>query len=453
MHLFKKRPAVGLAATAMVAALALVACSGGASTNATTAAPSTITQAAIDAAMKTKTNLTFWTWVPDIKNEVALFQAKYPAIHVNVVNVGQGAAHYQKLRTAIKAGTGGPDVVQVEFQYLPSFTQGGDLLNMAPYGAAGISGDYASWIWSQVSSGSAVYGIPQDVGPMGNLYRKDLMSAAGIKLPTTWDEFSQAARTYRAANPHKYLTNMPGNDAGQFMGLVWQAGARPFGYDGKKTVTINLNTPEVAKVIDFWNPLVRDNIIGVDPDFTDPWYQGLASGLYASWQGAAWGPVFLQGTAAKTSGLWSVAPLPQWDTQKPASGNWGGSTDAVLKSTKNPIAASQLALWINTQHEPALMFATKQFLFPASNTILKDPAFVDEKSAFYGGQQVNKDFAAISATVTPNFVWLPFMDYAYSSFNETLGKAFADRTNLATGLKAWQAALTTYATQQGFTVK
>ena len=84
---------------------------------------------------------------------------------------------------------------------------------------------------------------------------------------------------------------------------------------------------------------------------------------------------------------------------------------------------------------------------------LKDPGFVDDKSAFYGGQQVNKEFAAISATVTPDFAWLPFMDYAYSSFNETLGKAFADRTDLATGLKAWQAALTTYATQQGFTVK
>ena len=439
--------------TAAVGALVLAGCSGGTGGGAATPSSERISQQKVDAAMKTDTNLTFWTWVPDIQNEVKLFEAKYPAIHVKVVNVGQGAPHYQKLRTAIKAGTGGPDVVQVEFQYLPSFTQAGNLLDMAPYGAAGISGDYAPWIWSQVSSGSAVYGIPQDVGPMGNLYRKDLMSAAGIKLPTTWNEFGQAARTYRAANPDKYLTNMPGNDAGQFMGMLWQAGARPFGYDGKKTVTINMDTPEVAKVIDFWNPLVRDNVIGVAPDFTDQWYQGLAKGQYASWQTAAWGPVFLQGTAKDTAGKWGAAPLPQWDPQKPASGNWGGSTDAVLKSTKNPIAASQLALWINTQHEPAMMFATKQFLFPASNAILKDPAFADEKSEFYGGQQVNKDFAAISATVTPDFAWLPFMDYAYSSFDETLGKAFADRTDLATGLKSWQGALTTYATQQGFTVK
>jgi len=453
MHRLTKRPAIAIAATATAGALLLTACSGSAGNNTTTAAPSMITQAAIDAAMTTETDLTFWTWVPDIQNQVDLFEAEYPAIHVEVVNVGQGAAHYQKLRTAIKAGTGGPDVVQVEFQYLPSFTQGGDLLDMAPYGVAGISGDYADWIWSQVSDGEAVYGIPQDIGPMGNLYREDLLAEAGIEVPTTWEQFAEAARTYRAANPDKYLTNMPGNDAGQFVGLMWQAGARPFGYDGAETVTIDLDTPEVAKVVDFWNTLVRDDLIAVDPDFTDQWYQGLANGRYASWQGAAWGPVFLQGTAAETSGLWRVAPLPQWDTENPASGNWGGSTDAVLTTTKNPIAASQLALWINTTHEPALKFATEQFLFPASQAILEDSAFLDQEAEFYGGQQVNKEFADISATVTPDFGWLPFMDYAYSSYSETVGKAFADRTDLATAMAAWQDGLKTYATAQGFTVK
>ena len=29
-------------------------------------------------AMNTPTDLTFWTWVPDIQNEVDLFEAKYP---------------------------------------------------------------------------------------------------------------------------------------------------------------------------------------------------------------------------------------------------------------------------------------------------------------------------------------------------------------------------------------
>jgi len=453
MHRLTTRQSRALAVTATAAALVLAGCSGGTGGGTDTPASEEITQEEVDAAMTTDTNLTFWTWVPDIQNQVDLFEAEYPAIHVDVVNVGQGAPHYQKLRTALEAGSGAPDVVQIEFQHLPSFRLGDNLLDLAPYGGSDISGDYADWIWSQVSEGDAVYAVPQDIGPMGNLYREDLLSAAGIELPTTWEEFGQAARTYREANPDKYLTNMPGNDAGQFVGFLWQAGARPFGYDGAEAVTVNLDTPEVAKVIDFWNPLVQDDVIGVDPDFTDQWYQGLANGQYSSWQTAAWGPVFLQGTAGDTSGLWRAAPLPQWDTQNPAAGNWGGSTDAVLNTTENPIAAAQLALWINTQHEPALKFATEQFLFPASQTILEDSAFLNQESEFYGGQQVNKEFADISATVTPDFGWLPFMDYAYSSFTETLGKAFADRTDLAAGLTAWQDALETYATDQGFTVE
>ena len=58
------------------------------------AAPSRapVSQEDIDKAMSTPTELTFWTWVPDIQNQVDLFEAKYPAIKVKVENVGQGLA-------------------------------------------------------------------------------------------------------------------------------------------------------------------------------------------------------------------------------------------------------------------------------------------------------------------------------------------------------------------------
>ena len=40
--------------------------------------------------MTTPTTLTFWTWVPNIEKEVALFEAAYPAIDVKVENVVRG---------------------------------------------------------------------------------------------------------------------------------------------------------------------------------------------------------------------------------------------------------------------------------------------------------------------------------------------------------------------------
>ena len=215
---------------------------------------------------------------------------------------------------------------------------------------------------------------------------------------------------------------------------------------------VDLASDEAKKVVKFWGDLVTSGGASNDADFNDSWYQGLNSGKWATLPIAAWGPVFLAGAAAKTSGKWRAADLPQWDTSKVVSSNWGGSTDAVLKLSKNQVAASQLALFINTDKQSALQFANKQYLFPAMKEILTDPSFVDQESEFYGGQKVNEKFAQISATVSPDFGWLPFMDYVYTNFNETLGKAFADKTDAVAGLQAWQDASIKYAKDQGFTV-
>ena len=121
----------------------------------------------------------------------------------------------------------------------------------------------------------------------------------------------------------------------------------------------------------------------------------------------------------------------------------------MLKTSKNPIAAYELAKWINNAQEPALLFATQQNFFPTAISVLEDPAFVDQESEFYGGQKVNELFAEISTTVDTDWQWLPFMEFAYSSFNETFGAAVAAKGDLAAGLDAWQAALVDYADAAG----
>ena len=100
-----------------------------------------------------------------------------------------------------------------------------------------------------------------------------------------------------------------------------------------------------------------------------------------------------------------------------------------------------------------MMLATEQFFFPPQNSVLEDPTFLDAKSEFYGGQQVNKLFADISQTVDTDFQWLPFMGYVYSSYEETLGTVIADKGDIAAALDTWQDQLVSYAEDQGFTVK
>ena len=447
-----RRGRVGLIA-AMAAALVLSACGNSDDSSSDTAEPKTVSQAQIDKAMETPTTLTFWTWVPNIDKEVALFEKKYPAINVKVVNVGQGPTHYKKLRTALTAGSGTPDVAQVEFQYIPTFALTNSLVDLRPYGADARKADFVDWTWKQVSGQDGqVWAYPQDTGPMGMLYRKDLFDKYGIAPPKTWDEFEAAGRKLHKADPSIYITNMAPNEAPGYMGLMWQAGAHPFDVTGKDSVGVHVNDKASEKVGAYWESMAKDGLISTDPAWTDGWFQGLARGKYATWLTAAWGPVFLQGSAKNTSGKWRAAPLPQWKAGESVSGNWGGSTDAVIKGTKNPIASAKLAEFINSDPESTKMLTTEQFLYPATKALLSDPSFTDQTPAFYGGQKVNKLFADISGTVSGDFQWPPFFDQTVSDWTETVGTALSSKGDIAAGLQAWQDRTTKYAKNQGFKV-
>ncbi|MGW2288753.1 ABC transporter substrate-binding protein [Streptomyces phaeochromogenes] len=444
-----------MAATLTATALLLTACGGGSGPDSDASRPAkAVSQAEFDKALATPTKLLFWTWVPGIDKEVALFEKQYPAIDVKTVNIGSSTDQYKAMRTSLRAGTGAPDVAQVELQFLDSFALTKNLLDLSPYpGIKDMKSEFPDWVWNQVSGEGAVHAVPQDTAPMGMIYRQDILEQHGVQPPKTWEEFARAARELHTKDPEAYLTNLPGNDPGQFVGLLWQNGAQPFGFDGKKTVTIDLDSSEVTKVVDYWQTLIQDRVVSTDADFNDQWYKGLSNGKYASWLAAAWGRTFLEGSAKNTSGKWRATELPQWVAGEHRTGNWGGSTDAVMNTTKNPIAAAELARFINVEQEPATTFVTEQKFFPSQSGILNSTGFAEAKSDFYGGQKVNKVFVDASEQVTTDFGWLPFMDYAYTTFNDTLGKAIADKGDMRAGLAAWSDKLTEYAEQQGLTVK
>lgn len=397
------------------------------------------------------TELTLWAWLPDMQAQVDMFEKAHKNIKVKLVNAGQGEDEYQKLRTALKAGSGAPDVVHMEFQYIPTFKQIDGLADISEYGANDYKSDYAPWTWAQVSEGDAVYAMPWDSGPMALLYRKDVFDEYGIEVPTTWEQFAQEAEKLHKANPKFYLADFTPEDGGWLTGLMWQAGARPFEVEGTK-VAINMDDPAVKKLAEYWGDLVERGVVATDPGFTNDWYRSLAKGTYATWPTAAWGPVFLEGVAGESKGKWRAAPLPQWEEGADVSSNWGGSTLAVTTQSEFSEEAAQLAIWLTNDPAPTKLYTTKQFLFPVLNDLLDSPEFKNRKSQFFGGQAVNSVFVEASKNVDTGFEFSPFQDYVYAQMSEQFGAAASGDTEFAQVPENLQEKVTNYAKQQGFKV-
>lgn len=114
---------------------------------------------------------------------------------------------------------------------------------------------------------------------------------------------------------------------------------------------------------------------------------------------------------------------------------------------------ADFTIFLNSGPDSAKLFATKQFLYPATKPLLADPSFASDAPAFYGGQQVNQVFADISKTVNTSFQWPPFLDRVVTDWTETVGKSLADKTDAVAALDQWQSRITTFAKSQGFTVQ
>ena len=396
--------------------------------------------------------LTMWAWLPHMDDEIAMFEAANPGIKINVVDAGQAAPEYAKLRTALKAGTGAPDIVQIELSMVSTFVEIKGLADLAPFGAAKMAPEFVGWSWQQVTAASAVHAIPWDSGPMGQIYREDIAQANGFTPPKTWDEFGETALKVAKSGKDVTLCNATFSEGAWVTALLWQAGWRPFKVDGDR-LEITINDAVAKRFCAFWQKLIDAKAVDTSPGFTTDWFESIARGRFAIWLIAAWGPVFLSQFAQASAGKWRVAGLPQWDTAKPSNGNWGGSTLAVTAQCAHKKEAADAVMWLLGQRAPAEAYVKKQFLFPVQEDLLNDEAFLKTPFAFYGGQAINTVFAEGAAAVGTDFEWSPFNDYFFAQLGQACGSAASGGGTLAAAFETLQSRITRFARQQGFTVK
>jgi multiple sugar transport system substrate-binding protein len=399
------------------------------------------------------THLTFWTWVPNISNAVNLFNKTHKNIQVTLDTIPTGASGgYAKMLDAVKAGNA-PCDAQVEYQEIPTFLLQGALVNIKSY-AASAQHTFVPWQWNQGVFNGGLYAIPQASGPMALFYRKDVFSRDGItSAPKTWAQYAQDAAIVHRKNSQAYLTTFPVPDSAWFTALAWQAGTNWFGTSGDRW-TVNIANSASQQVAGYWNGLVSHGLVKTENDFANGWYKDLQDGGVVSWISASWGDAILRQNAPATSGDWAVAPLPQWNSSGFVASNWGGSSTAVLKGCSDPQAATQFAVWLNTNAKSINELVTDGYGWPAVPDVSSVPSITANASVFkfYGGQNINTVFQQADQHINESWGWIPNVQAAYDALDSAFASAANGHGTFATALASAQKSTVNSLTSAGLKV-
>lgn len=448
----KKVLLAAVTAAALVAGLA--ACSSGGSDGAVNAKPTNCTNKIVD---KKAPLVSVWAWYPNMATVVDNFNNAHTDVQVCWTNVGQGGDEYAKVQTAISAKKGLPDVVMLEADHITSYAIQDALVDISKLGADDVKKNFSAGAWKDVSQGDAVYAAPVDGGPMALIYRTDVFAKYGITTPpATWAEYAADAAKVKAAGGPVF-GDLGANVPAALMALQIQKGAEPFEYDLKdpKKLTIKLDDQASKDVLDYWAGLVKDGVVGTVDQFTTDYVSGVVAGKYATYTSAAWAPGYLTGAGVgegDSSGVWAVAPLPQWDASSPVSVNWGGSAFAVTSQATNKKNAAKVALGLYADADSLHDGWTKQIIFPLNQSVLTSDEFINNKTDFFSGQQANKEVYIPAENAYKGFVYAPITVYYYAQLQAETVKINAGKISGSDAATELQKNMVEYAKAQGFTV-
>jgi lactose/L-arabinose transport system substrate-binding protein len=406
-------------------------------------------------APKPSGTITLWGWSYDAMQSTGLvddFQQEYPDIQLDFVKYSSSDT-YQNLQLAISAGTGAPDVVQIENSHLAQFVDLGGLLDITDHVQSYIPLMNA-YKWVDAVKDGKYYAMPWDSGPVVLYYRRDVFKAAGLSdnpddvsaMVVTWDKYLETCTTIKdKTGKNCFAFSRANNDARLYEIALWQQGLGYYDKAGNITVDSAENVATLEELGKFWNPMV----VSEEQPWTDPWYAELNSpdNSVASIVEASWMGIFLKTwIAGGTAGMWGVAEMPAFAEGQVRASNDGGSTLAISSQSQNPNAAwAFIEFMLGRDNSQLRMFAYTDFL-PSLETTYGDALFY-EPDTFFASEMTRQIYLKVAKEIPTAYVYGPnyqlmngyvataIQEYATgnSSAADAL-KAAADRIRAETGM-------------------
>ncbi|MFF7529599.1 extracellular solute-binding protein [Streptomyces bobili] len=357
----------GIAATALVASLALAATACGGSDDSGDSADGPVTITWWDTSNATNEAPTYQALVKE-------FEAANKDVKVKYVNVPFDQAQ-NKFDTA--AGSkGAPDVLRSEVGWTPAFAKKGFFLPLDGTEALAEQAKFKPNLIEQAKYEGKTYGVPIVTDTLALVYNKALFAKAGItEAPKSWDDLKKAAATI------KDKTGVDGywgsTQAYYAQSFLHGEGTDTVDADGKK---ITVNSAEAKKAYGTWLGLFdgkglhkADTTADAYAHIQDAFVNGkVAAIVQGPWEITN----FYKGSAFKDKGNLGIATVPAGSTGKAGAPTGGHNLSVYAGSDAAHQKAALKFLNFMTSAKSQAAVAQKNSTLPT-----RDDAYTAEVKA------------------------------------------------------------------------
>jgi multiple sugar transport system substrate-binding protein len=326
------------------------------------AAAGALLVAGVPAAAQEKVQIDFWQrQFEDYQQEwfgaqVDAFNASQDAIEV-IYTVVPGDTWDAKLVAAQAAGVA-PDVATTNYNPIKPGVAEGKFANLSELLPAEAIADIEPWVKDFVTASDGnVYGYPMLVEPSTVLfYRKSLLEAAGLEVPTTWEELLAAARAL--TNDEVYGMNIA-QTAGDLGWSSWglqynAAGHLPIADDWSAGRATEQGYKDLAQL---YSTLYQEQLMPQEPTYAYADCSFFGEGQVAMSACGSWALGQLSGNE-EWADVWNdtaIAAFPSIDGDPTrTTSTLGGWTLTVDSKSDQPQAAADFVNWL-LAGDPAIM--------------------------------------------------------------------------------------------------
>ena len=307
--------------------------------------------------------------------------------------------HDQLLVTA-QAGSGGPDIADVEVTQFPRFIKGEVLFHDLEPRLRRI-GEWDNLYRSSATDPwtyeNKVYGVGNELNACLLAYRWDVWEKADVHPDDieTWDDFAKVAARFHETTGN-YLIDQRYDSWEDWWLRALQRGGGFFDEEGNPTIDNEIS----LEVFTWMQRSVADGWATLRP-VGEAYNIALANGRIASQIGPAWQfSGFTQQNIPQTKGKWHVRPFPVWEPGGSRTATLGGTGVSISRLSDFPSEAMDFVLWAHTTAKAVLWDFDSRAVWQTYRPTFDDPSLT-APIEFFDGQRVGAVIEEVSAEINP----------------------------------------------------